>query len=110
MDYLVYVENEAEYLQFFNWYCDYIQRWTKLPAAEKAKAPKWDPERARPATFVGRQGSLGEKEKIGAILDILDSERDGQVPQRSNSTTNFSLPRSPAAAADSEKKWTPCEL
>ena len=44
MDYLMYVEHNAEYLQFFMWYVDYIQRWADLSPEEKGMAPTWYPD------------------------------------------------------------------
>lgn len=41
MDYLVYVEHNAENLQFYLWYQDYCKRFDALPASEKALAPEW---------------------------------------------------------------------
>jgi hypothetical protein len=107
------VEREAGPLQFFLWYCDYIQRWTALPTSEKVKVARWDPDNKRPVTSHSRSGSLKEKAKLGAILDILECEPQAELPQRNNSTTtNFSLPRSPAPVAttaipDEKKGWAP---
>ena len=122
MDYLVYVEREAETLQFFLWYCDYVKRWMALPAKKKSIAPKWDPENKRPVTSHSRHGSLKEKVKLGAILDILDTEEQNNSPapervHRSNSSaTNFSLPRSPGPVAmemteekGGSQTWEPCK-
>jgi len=124
MDYLVYVEYEAETLQFFLWYCDYIKRWMELSPKQKAMAPKWDPENKRPVTSHSRNGSLREKAKMGTILDILDGEEQQRTggslqPQKSHrsspSATNFSLPRSPGpvvidrAGGDVGQNWEPCK-
>ncbi|SPO03443.1 uncharacterized protein DNG_06126 [Cephalotrichum gorgonifer] len=114
MDYLVYVEREAETLQFFLWYYDYVRRWVKLHPAKKATAPKWDPGNKRPLTSHSRKGSLKEKVKLNSILDILDREAgpDSRIYHhryQSSSATNFSLPRSPetAATGEDEKTWEP---
>ncbi|CAI4217278.1 unnamed protein product [Parascedosporium putredinis] len=84
MDYLVYVEYEAETLQFFLWYCDYIKRWMELSPKQKSMAPKWDPENKRPVTSHSRNGSLREKAKMGTILDILDGEEQQSTGEVSN--------------------------
>lgn len=47
MDFLVYIEHDAENLQFFLWYRDYLKRWSELPASEQALAPLWTPEKAQ---------------------------------------------------------------
>ncbi len=44
MDYLVYVEFNAENLQFYLWYKDYARRFEALSDAEKALSPAWNPE------------------------------------------------------------------
>jgi len=109
------VEREAEPLQFFLWYYDYVQRWTALPDGEKAKVAKWDPNNKRPVTSHSRNGSVKEKAKLGTILDILEREPKAELPQRKNSmATNFSLPRSPAPAAapasrEEKNEWAPCK-
>lgn len=41
MEYLLYVEHNAELLQFYLWYCGYIQRWTGLWPQQKALSPPW---------------------------------------------------------------------
>jgi len=41
MNYLKYIEHDAENLQFFLWYRSYVDRWMKLPESEKALAPEW---------------------------------------------------------------------
>ncbi|TVY83806.1 hypothetical protein LSUE1_G001217 [Lachnellula suecica] len=41
MDYLVYIEHDAENLQFFLWYKDYCRRFDALPEKEKALSPAW---------------------------------------------------------------------
>ena len=44
MDYLIYVERNAENLQFYLWYIDYVRRWNELPAKDRALSPKWQSE------------------------------------------------------------------
>lgn len=45
MDYLIYVEHNAENLQFYLWYRDYVQRFEALPKAAQALSPEWVPEK-----------------------------------------------------------------
>lgn len=49
MDYLYYVERRAENLQFFLWYCDYVERWSRLPSQQRQMAPVWGPAEAAEA-------------------------------------------------------------
>lgn len=44
MDYLVYVEYNAENLQFFLWYKDYVRRFNALPETEKVLSKEWIPD------------------------------------------------------------------
>ena len=41
LDYLTYVTNDAENLQFYLWMVDYHKRFRRAPKAEKALSPKW---------------------------------------------------------------------
>ncbi|KAK4166096.1 hypothetical protein QBC43DRAFT_350400 [Cladorrhinum sp. PSN259] len=45
MEYLYHIEHNAECLQFFLWYTDYVQRWSQLLPRQKALSPAWDPEK-----------------------------------------------------------------
>jgi len=44
VDYLVYIEHNAENLQFVLWYRDYIRRFEALPEKKKVLSPEWIPE------------------------------------------------------------------
>ena len=46
MDYLIYVERNAENLQFYLWYVDYVRRWDQVPAKDRVLSPEWQPEAA----------------------------------------------------------------
>src|SRR5579859_4238745 len=46
MDYLIYVERNAENLQFYLWYLDYVRRWDQVPAKDRVLSPEWQPEAA----------------------------------------------------------------
>ncbi|ORY55077.1 regulator of G protein-like protein [Pseudomassariella vexata] len=105
MDYLMYVEYNAECLQFFLWYCDYVERWSGLPKERKELSPAWDPSKMlQPrSTAHSRSRSLSEQtERMNRILLILEKDpkdgegakRPGRKPQRTESnSTNFSWPR-----------------
>ncbi|KAK5072661.1 hypothetical protein LTR64_004865 [Lithohypha guttulata] len=57
MDFLVYIEHDAENLQFYLWYRDYVKRWSELPEREQKLAPEWTIEQAQQA----RNEILSEK-------------------------------------------------
>jgi hypothetical protein len=48
MNFLLYIENSAENLQFYLWYRDYIKRFDQLPENEKKLSPEWVPEQPKP--------------------------------------------------------------
>ncbi|KAI0832982.1 hypothetical protein F5Y06DRAFT_307419 [Hypoxylon sp. FL0890] len=101
MDYLVYVERNAENLQFFLWFCGYVERWSQLPECDRERCPVWATGKktnVRPNT---RSEMLGERaDKLNRILTILDGDTTTQrtssakrTESRSDSVgTNFSRP------------------
>ncbi|CCF45914.1 hypothetical protein CH063_14840, partial [Colletotrichum higginsianum] len=75
MDYLVYVEQDAEPLQFFLWYCGYVHEWTTaLTPEQRALAPRWDPDRGRKLS--PRERRARNASKVSNILEMLDEESD----------------------------------
>jgi hypothetical protein len=87
MDYLVYVEQNAEPLQFFLWFCGYVRSWTELTAQERALVPRYDPARAEEALDLqrhlrqqhelrdGESDSGKAKRKRGPKVRMLGRER-----------------------------------
>ncbi|KAI1205102.1 uncharacterized protein F4807DRAFT_454228 [Annulohypoxylon truncatum] len=123
MDYLVYVEHGAENLQFFLWFCGYVERWSQLPESEKERSPVWGVGRrtnVRPNT---RSERLGESaDKLSRILAILDRgtttiERTTSVKELESKgdhvDKNFSRPRTPATGVEMKQgdrndwQWQP---
>ena len=47
MDYLVYIAHDAENLQFYLWYRDYVKRFNRLRENEKALSPAIQPHLAQ---------------------------------------------------------------
>ncbi|KAL7624057.1 hypothetical protein AAE478_005614 [Parahypoxylon ruwenzoriense] len=97
IDYLVYMERNAENLQFFLWYCDYIDRWSQLPESQKESSPTWNASKSV-------ETSLGERiNKLNRILMILRRENVAERGQPTSNKepelktcqvgTNFSRPR-----------------
>ncbi|EXJ77993.1 hypothetical protein A1O3_09152 [Capronia epimyces CBS 606.96] len=58
MDFLRYIEHDAENLQFYLWYRDYSKRFAELPPTQQRLAPEWTAEQA----LVEKTGA--EKEKL----------------------------------------------
>ncbi len=48
MNFLLYIENSAENLQFYLWFRDYVKRFEQLPENEKKLSPPWVPEQPKP--------------------------------------------------------------
>lgn len=48
MNFLLYIENSAENLQFYLWFRDYVKRFDQLPENEKKLSPTWVPEQPKP--------------------------------------------------------------
>ncbi|KAF6819928.1 hypothetical protein CSOJ01_00996 [Colletotrichum sojae] len=96
MDYLVYVEQDAEPLQFFLWYCAYVHSWTTLSPEERALAPRWDPDRGRKLSPKERRKK--NRSKAGTILDMLDEDsnyataKPGEQQESASAATSVSHP------------------
>ncbi|KAI1388922.1 uncharacterized protein F4822DRAFT_429538 [Hypoxylon trugodes] len=122
-DYLIYVERNAENLQFYLWYCDYVERWSQLSEQEKARSSSWETKRGAHLRQLSWSAALGERtEKLNRILKILDQitttgtqhiasfkELDSEI---SRVETNFSRPRTPASKlgikeSQKELQWQP---
>ncbi|KAK4144053.1 uncharacterized protein C8A04DRAFT_11797 [Dichotomopilus funicola] len=75
-DYLFHVEHNAEPLQFFLWYWDYIQRWGNLLPRQRALSPPWDPEQAaEPSSRFIRYSHKRERSlRMNKVLAILEME------------------------------------
>ncbi|KAI3394811.1 hypothetical protein diail_2213 [Diaporthe ilicicola] len=73
MDFLVYENRNAELLQFFIWYCDYIERWSELSPQQKSLSPPREPDRQR-----GQRGPTAQthrrdgSDRLNQILNIME--------------------------------------
>ncbi|KAK0651214.1 hypothetical protein B0T16DRAFT_453715 [Cercophora newfieldiana] len=78
MDYLVYEEHNAESLQFFLWYYDYLQRWSQLLHRQKALSPMWDPEKATEprSRFITYSHKRARSQKMNKIITIMEMESE----------------------------------
>jgi len=57
MNYLKYIEHDAENLQFYLWFRDYKTRFANLPDSEKSLSPEWTNELAHADAAAFRTGS-----------------------------------------------------
>jgi len=122
MDYLVYVEHNAEFLQFFLWYYDYIQRWSGLLPRQKALSPVWDPEKAHEprSRFITYSHKRARSQKMNKIISIMEMESDRQpgdslAEDEGRKSTSSSRPRTPPPALLSPTEsikgdFQPCKL
>ena len=133
MDYLLYVEHNAESLQFFLWYCDYIQRWSRLLPRQKALSPVWHSDKAQEpqSRYITYSHKRARSEKMNKILSIMEAQTKDVVEEDSHpivstpstSSTNYSKPRISTASSaasfyppsslsspiDARDDWQPCK-
>lgn len=98
MDFLKYIEHDAENLQFFLWYKDYIKRFFQLPELEQKLAPEWTAEQASAEKKAIEQ----EKPKklpadAAAVLKGTDFEPPKPVIQENGHNPFNTPPRTPSA-------------
>ena len=127
MDYLFYVEHNAESLQFFLWYCDYVERWSGLLPRQKALSQPWDPDKATEprSRFITYSHKRARSDKMGKIMNIMEMDSEKRKRESSEveasrggtsaaSSTNFSRPRTPPSAVlsptgSAKEDWQPCK-
>ncbi|ATZ57015.1 hypothetical protein BCIN_14g02050 [Botrytis cinerea B05.10] len=71
MDFLVYIEHDAENLQFYLWYKDYVRRFEALSDYEKKLSPEWVPETTEPPALT-KDAEKNEGRKRNPPMDISD--------------------------------------
>ena len=94
MDFLRYIEFDAENLQFYLWYRDYSKRFAELPAHEQALAEEWTAEQA----LAEKTGS--EKEKLpkklapaaAAVLKGTDFDTNAKIAAPEAPPNPFNTP------------------
>lgn len=65
MNYLKYIEHDAENLQFFLWFRDYSERFENLSDSEKALSPEWTTSQAE-ADAQGAQPN--RRKKVNPVI------------------------------------------
>jgi hypothetical protein len=76
MDFLVYIEHDAENLQFYLWYKDYVKRFFELPDSERSLAPEWTPEQAQAEKNALDKEKLPKKLPTEAAAVLKDTDFD----------------------------------
>lgn len=125
MDYLVYVEHNAENLQFYLWYKDYEKRFNALAETEKALSPEFfptadapylsdkamDPKRFTVAAMMenGFDGTAGG-ELFGGAKDNLHraSAIKDNASVIGSTISNATTLTTAEATAQAGLKWQPC--
>ena len=129
MDYLYYVEHNAENLQFFLWYCEYVERWSQLLPSQKALSPGWDPDQATEprSRFVTYSHRRARSDRLNKILSIIDIDPAQEKKYKDDEGISMPMPptpvfekghwRSPSASSMSSLRspteslpdWQPCK-
>ncbi|KAJ0124978.1 hypothetical protein J7T55_006321 [Diaporthe amygdali] len=88
MDFLVYENRNAELLQFFIWYCDYIERWSELSPQQKSLSPPWEPDRQRGQKGLAAQTHRRDgSDRLNQILNIMEVVNSRKHPNWSLGTS-----------------------
>lgn len=138
MDYLVYIEYNAENLQFYLWYKDYVKRFEALSEKEQALSKPWVPENNEVPDLV-KKDEKAEKKKSRRIIPGTVKENEAGYDANGvvvfsddqetaiNPNTRMSLvkdnastfsgttaatvaPSSAEAYAQAGLKWQPCKI
>ena len=109
MNYLIYVEHDAENLQFYLWYKDYVKRFTALGARDAALAPEWTRPMQDDTVAKIRKDNFESRKTEPAAAEIFkgaDFEKNVQPEMRgpdTNGVNPFNTPpRTPNQSNDQE--------
>ena len=97
MDFLVYIEHDAENLQFYLWYKDYVKRFFQLPESEQVLAPEWTAEQAQAEKQAMEKEKLPKKIPAEAAAAFKGTDFDAtQKPAESGYNPFNTPPRTPS--------------
>lgn len=100
MDFLRYIEYDAENLQFYLWYRDYCKRFAELPESEQQLAKEWTPEQALAEKTNAEKEKLPKKIAPEAAAALKGTDFDPQakvvIPEAVHNPFN-TPPRTPSA-------------
>lgn len=102
MDFLRYIEYDAENLQFYLWYRDYCKRFAELPANEQKMAPEWTAEDALAEKTGGEKEKLPKKmvPEAAAVLKGTDFDTNAKIAMPEAAPNPFNTPpRTPSHSA-----------
>lgn len=102
MDYLVYIEHNAENLQFYLWYCDYVKRFNNLPEHEMKLAPEWTSEQAQAEKNAAEKEKLPKKIPAETAVMFKGTDFDPANKTANEGTNPFNTPPRTPVAGDRE--------
>src|SRR5690349_21433109 len=110
MDFLRYIEFDAENLQFYLWYGDYCKRFDELQESEKKLAPEWTAEQALAEKTMAEREKLPKKvaSAAAAVLKGTDFDPNAKtgIPEAAPNPFN-TPPRTPSATATDHESVVP---
>ena len=113
MDFLRYIEYDAENLQFFIWYRDYCRRFDELPEREKKLAPVWTAEQALAEKTSAEKEKLPKKLASSAadVLKGTDFDPNARTGMPEAAPNPFNTPpRTPSASAADYDSMAPSTI
>lgn len=106
MDFLRYIEYDAENLQFYLWYRDYCKRFAELSVSEQRLAPEWTAEQALAERTNAEKEKLPRKVADHAAAVFKGTDFDPQarltLPELTPNPFNTPPRTSSATATDHE--------
>lgn len=135
MNYLTYIEHDAENLQFFLWFKDYCQRFTALTDSEKALSPevtvaqhdatktKANRQKVNPDVAAALKGTdfdtkptehtFSDKDSAHDSMSTptphqASSDYDSTLGDKTTSSANWLNARAEEAYSEAGLKWQPC--
>ena len=104
MDFLRYIEYDAENLQFFLWYRDYCKRFAELPESQQKLAPEWTAEQALAERTTSEKEKLPKKmaSNAAALLKGTDFDPNAKLGAPEPAPNPFNTPPRTPSATDRE--------
>ena len=104
MDFLRYIEYDAENLQFYLWYKGYCERFQKLSDSEKKLASEWTAEQALAERTMAEKEKLPKKmaNNAAAVFKGTDFDSTAKIGISEAAPNPFNTPPRTPSAADHE--------
>lgn len=94
MDFLQYIEHDAENLQFYLWYRDYVKRFFALPEHEQRLSPEWTAEQAQAEKHATEKEKKPKKmpEEAAAVLKGTEFDTQPKITAEGGGPNPFNTP------------------